>query len=412
MIHASAGCEAPASPSSLLDRAADDVPVGPGPGLLLIAVSWLAVIAAGVLAPVLPKMAAYFAAAPAVDLMIGFVATMPALAVAILSIGAGHLADRLGARPLLLTALAGFGLLGLAPFWLDSLPAIVGSRFLTGICEAGVMTTATTLLGSYYLGRARDRWLTAQVASVNLMGVVVVFCGGIAGQFGWRVPFLAYGFALLLFLPVAIFIRPTRTVSVAGSIDDAAGLSWAGLALRCAATTLVSVSVYVVVIQFSFLLAERGIVEPMLIGSAIATAATGMVAGSLVTAAILRVRPATRLVAALLLISVGAALAARGGGLPAMIIGMWIVGTGAGIGVPTLLAMTVGGAPARSRGIITGAWTSALFLGQFLNPPLFVGLRAWYGSQAAGIAYASIVYLAFAVVVALLTMRRGATTTR
>src|SRR6195952_5323789 len=173
-------------------------------GIVLVSVTWLAVVAAGVLAPVLPQMADHFAGAPMLGLMIGFVATIPALAVALFSVPIGQLSDRIGARRILVVGMSGYGLAGILPLWLDSLPAIVASRFLVWMFEAAGVNPSTTQISLYFTGLRRDRWLAVQVASTNVMGVIVVLAGGLAGEHGWRSPFFAYAIAIVLLLPVVL----------------------------------------------------------------------------------------------------------------------------------------------------------------------------------------------------------------
>ncbi len=354
-------------------------------GVVLVAVSWLAVVAAGVLAPVLPKMAQHFAGAPGLGLMIGFVATIPALAVALFSIPVGHVSDRVGARRILVIGMLGYGLAGLLPLWLDSLPAIVASRFVVGVCEAAVMTASTTLISLYFVGTQRDRWLAVQVASTNVMGVVVVLAGGLAGERSWRAPFLAYAIAIALLLPVLLVTyEPGRPAKLAKAESDCRSgpRSWTLIAIRCALTFFVSVTVYTLIVQLSFLLAERGVVNPSAIGFGISFGAGGIALGSIANTGMLVVPTRTRLLASLVLMAGGIAAIALNPALPATCAGGLSAGLGAGCAVSTLLCATVSDAPAALKGRVTGAWTAAMFLGQFLNPPIFLGLVRLGGSYA------------------------------
>ena len=356
---------------------------GSAQGVVLVAVSWLAVVAAGVLAPVLPKMAQHFAGAPGLGLMIGFVATIPALAVALFAIPVGHISDRVGARRILVIGMLGYGLAGLLPLWLNSLPAIVISRFVVGVCEAAVMTASTTLIGLYFVGTRSDRWLAVQVASTNVMGVVVVLAGGLAGEHSWRAPFLAYAVAIVLLLPVLLVTyeprRPGKPAVVAPT-DRSVHQSWTLIATHCGLTFFVSVTVYTLIVQLSFLLAERGVVNPSVIGFGISFGAGGVALGSIANAGLLAVPTRVRLLASFVLMAGGIAAIALNPALPATCAGGLAAGLGAGCAVSTLLCATVSGAPAALKGRVTGAWTAAMFLGQFLNPPIFLGLVRLGGS--------------------------------
>ena len=386
---------------------------GPAQGVVLVAVAWLAVVAAGVLAPVLPKMAQHFAGAQMLGLMIGFVATIPSLAVALFSAPIGRLSDRIGARRILVVGMSGYGLAGLLPLWLDSLPAIVASRFVVGVCEAAVMTASTTLISLYFDGLQRNRWLAAQVASTNVMGVLVVLAGGVAGQHGWRAPFFAYAIALVLLLPVLLLTYEPDKAAMAKTVD-AAPYSPAQrrlVLLRCAMTFIVSVTVYTLIVQMSFLLAERGVTQPAEIGPVIACGAGGIALGSIANTLMLATSPRLRLSAAGLLMTVGLWLIALDAHLLAMCVGALAAGLGAGVAVSTLLCITVADAPAALKGRVTGAWTAAMFLGQFLNPPIFLLLVRIGGSYgAAFLIYAAIIGVIVIGGAALTALPRGART--
>jgi MFS family permease len=352
-------------------------------GLVLVSVTWLAVVAAGVLAPVLPEMARHFAGAPMLDLMIGFVATIPALAVALFSIPIGRLSDRTGARRILVVGMSGYGLAGMLPLLLDSLPAIVASRFLVGIFEAAVMTASTTLIGVYFSGIQRDRWLAVQVASTNVMGVVVVLAGGLAGEHSWRAPFFAYAIAIVLLLPVLLVTHEPNRIPThrAGPAEPDAARGWRrGLAISCALTFFVSVTVYTLIVQMSFLLAERGVTSPATIGLGISFGAGGVALGSIANTLMLAIPSQRRLLVSYLLMAAGFGAIAFNQAFAAMCAGALAAGLGAGCAVSTLLCITVADGPVSLKGRAAGAWTAAMFFGQFLNPPIFIVLVRLGGS--------------------------------
>ena len=381
-------------------------------GVVLVSVAWLAVVAAGILSPILPKMAQHFAGAPMLDLMIGFVATIPSLAVALFSIPIGQLSDRVGARRILVIGMMGYGVAGMLPLGLDSLPAIVASRFVVGMCEAAVMTAGTALISLYFSGIKRDRWLAVQVASTNVMGVLAVIAGGLAGEHGWRVPFFAYAIAIVLLFPVLLFTyepaiaAKTQSVQATGSAEQ----KWFWrVVLRCVLTFFVSVTIYALIVQLSFLLTERGVTSPSTIGLCIAFGAGGIAVGSILNTALLSTSYRYRLFVSYLMMVGGLATIALNSELPMICGGSLATGLGAGCAVSTLLCITVGDVPAALKGRVTGAWTAAMFFGQFLNPPIFLLLVHISGSHVgAFLIYAAI----FAVVACVGVLLTGLTANR
>ena len=176
-------------------------------GTLLVMTCWCTVLASGVLSPVLPQIAHRFAYMPHVELLVGLVATMPALMVSLSAIPMGWLADRLGHRNVLFGALLLYGIAGIVPFSLKGIWAIIATRAFVGLGEAGAMITGTALIGLRFRGARRGRWLAAQIATSNILGIFALQLGGFLGLLDWHTPFLAYTFALLLLAPSLYFVK-------------------------------------------------------------------------------------------------------------------------------------------------------------------------------------------------------------
>lgn len=156
-------------------------------GVLLVMGSWCTVLAAGALAPVLPQIGGAFPNTSAIDFKVGLLATAPALGVALSAIPLGRLADRIGLSLVLLSGLLLYGVAGVLPFFsLQSIEAIIGTRLLVGLGEAAVMLTSTAMLGLFFSGASRARWIAAQAVSANILGIAILLGGGILGLYGWR----------------------------------------------------------------------------------------------------------------------------------------------------------------------------------------------------------------------------------
>src|SRR6478609_1720194 len=166
--------------------------------ILLLAGSCMSVLGAVLIAPVLPQMAEAFAGTPGVDVLVPIVLTVPALLIGLTAPFAGVIVDRVDRKRLLLIAMVAYAIFGTAPLYLNSLGAIVGSRVLVGICEAAIMTCCTTLIGDYWSGPRRARYLGLQTLVAALSATVFLAVGGILGGEGWRTPFWLYTVALLL----------------------------------------------------------------------------------------------------------------------------------------------------------------------------------------------------------------------
>ncbi|MER5834862.1 MFS transporter, partial [Streptomyces sp. NPDC002130] len=181
-------------PAAVADAPPEQTVSGPGHRLrlmLLMAGSCLPILGAVLIAPVLPQMQSHFADVPGVDALVPMALTIPALSLALLAPFAGVIVDRLGRKRLLVVSTVLYAILGTAPLWLDFLGAIVASRALVGVAEAAIMTCSTTLIGDYYSGRQRDRYLAMQTMCASISATAFFVLGGAAGSAGWRAPFWA-----------------------------------------------------------------------------------------------------------------------------------------------------------------------------------------------------------------------------
>jgi len=185
--------------TNVIDRDAGTVQ-----GLLLSAVSVALIVAISAPVPVIPQMTRAFADQPQITRLITLVAVLPALAVALSSLIAGALADRIGRRRLLTYSAALFAISGLAPLWLNSFVLILASRLITGIAMGMMIVPAVALTGEYYTGRTRQRWLGIQFGATAVAGVLVAVVSGALGELGWRYAFLPLLIGPMLFVGLLV----------------------------------------------------------------------------------------------------------------------------------------------------------------------------------------------------------------
>lgn len=359
-------------------------------GWVLVSCGWLAVMASAMLSPVLPSMTAYFRSVPSVDLQVSLVAGLPALSVALLAWPFGALGDRVGHKRVLCWAVAGYGFVGTAPAWLPALGEIVVSRALVGVAEAAIMTCSTALIGTYFDGARRGRYLALQTGTAPIAAVTVIAIGGALGASSWRAPFLAYGFGFVLTPLTALLlneVRAPRERSVATAVPaapESAPFVWGKLIWICTITVFAMTAFLVTVVQTGFLLTERGVNAPQRIGIYQGIASLANPLGALLFG-LLPARTLAKLTLAFALLSTGFFLIALLPGWRSVVIGAATANLGAGMMLPTLITWAISTLPARLRGSGTGLWMAASFLGQFLSPLAVLGLRDLTGSLSRAI---------------------------
>lgn len=335
--------------------------------ILLILTAIMPTMGIVALVPVLPLLLREFAGVPGSPVLVPVALTIPALCIALFSPVAGALSDRLGRKPVLLVAMLVYGLVGALPLLLKSLPAIIAARAVLGLAEAAIMTVSTAMLGDYFDGPRRERWIAIQMASVSVSAILLVALGGALGEvLGSRGPFLLYlvalpiavGVATMLFEPVhRAMDRATRTKLPVGTLLPVLLI-----------TVAVGVLFYTIIVQVGPILARSGVTSPALIGIAAAGTNLGVAIGSVLFER-WKAHAGPRLLGAgLAVVAVGYAGAALAPGFAAITGFAILACIGSGLMLPNMLAWVMRRLPAATRGSGTGAWTGAFFLGQFAAP--------------------------------------------
>ncbi|MFH9861190.1 MFS transporter [Streptomyces sp. NPDC017202] len=400
---------APAVPTAL-DRGDSPQAGGKLPATLLMAGSCLPVLGAVLIAPVLPRMQDHFAGVAGAEALVPLVLTVPALSLALLAPFAGVVVDRVGRKRLLVAATILYALFGTVPLWTDSLYGILASRVLVGVAEAAIMTACTTLIGDYYTGRVRDRYLALQTMCASASATVFFVLGGALGAAGWRAPFGLYAVGLLLAPVMARALPAPRPASADG--QDRTGTGPRPFPVRrmagiCLLTVFGAVVFYTVPVEMSYLLDDLGTDAPGAIGAVTAVASAATVVGSVVFTR-LTDRPRHRLPLVLALSGVGFLLMGLADGLPLLIAGAVVNCVATGLLLPSLLTLAMSRLDFADRGRGTGLWTSAFFLGEFACPLVLLGGKGALGGLAPAVGLLGLTTLLLAAALLPLTRRTGA----
>ncbi|NDY91858.1 MFS transporter [Ideonella livida] len=397
--------------------------------LTLIAVVALPTMAIVSLVPNLPQLFAHFGQTPHAPWLVPMILTLPSLCVALLSPLAGQLVDRWGRRPVLLLSLVLFTAIGVLPVFMESLHAVLWTRLAVGLAEAGIFTSQNALLGDYFEGPARQRWLGWQSILSPVLAAGLVVVGGALGSLHWQAPFLLY----LLGVPVlaaafwclpeparphasqaagdAATVGATAAPTAASAAAPDAGWPWP-VALRVAGVTLaVSALYFVQAVQLGRLLAEHGLTSPERIGFYVMLSSVGVLAGGWVFTRL----PVGRLPLHLALVLGCYGLGFLGlGGAPALasaLAAALVAQFGNGVAIPALIAWALGRFPLAHRGRGMGLWSSCFFAGSFLSPLMLQALQAATGGLLPAVAWLGACSLGVAVALAAVGWRAKAAPT-
>lgn len=353
------------------------------------------------LSPVAPLLRAAFNDAPAGALMASAALTAPALSIALFSAFIGVLVDRAGPRRVLIAALVLYGVVGPLPMVLQSLPMILASRFVLGIAEAAILTANFALLGGYYEGDRRDRWIAYKSSFAAAAATGFYVLGGMLGEFSWRAPFAAYAAAFVIAAIAAVVIFDPVRVSAESmtSTRNAPRVSLVIMALFLV-TTLSAALFYIVPIQFGYLLNSAGVEAPGRIGFLIAFAGLGNPVGGFAFRFVNRAPIGMIIGAAMVIAGAGLALAASAPTPALMTAAAFINQLGCGLSVPAMVAATLRALPPSRRGVGGGGWSTAFFAGQFLSPLFVAEILVISGDVRSGFWMLALVNLGFAIAAA------------
>jgi MFS family permease len=361
---------------------------GAAQGALLLAGSCLPVLGSVLITPVLPQLSEEFAGITGAEVLVPMIVALPALMIALFAPFAGQIVDRVGRKALLIGAMFVYAVAGTAPAWLTGLIEILISRVLVGVCEAAIMTVCTALIVDYFHEPTRRRrYLGLQVVATTLAATVFIALGGALGVGGWHVPFWVYAVSVVLAVPMIFLLWEPADPEPVASDHTAARTPWRRIAIPLLVTLFGGFTFYVLFIELSYLVVATG-VSPTDSGTigAVSAAASGAVAITGITFALFkRVRPGALLPVAFALQAVGMLVMWLVPGLAGIVTGAVIASFGSGFVLPSLLTWVVAATAFEERGRVTGWWTAAFFLGQFLTPIVMGILVGLVGSLAAAV---------------------------
>ena len=121
----------------------------------------------------------------------------------------GVMGDRFGRRTALLASVIAFAVLTLAIAFVDTIPALLFLRFLSGVGLGGAMPNAATLASEYVPRRQRPSAVTFTIVCIPLGGFVAAeLAARIIPVYGWRNLFIVGGVIPLVLAAVLWYVLP------------------------------------------------------------------------------------------------------------------------------------------------------------------------------------------------------------
>ncbi len=337
---------------------------------LLFTGSMTVLAGAGITAAI-PEIQRHFDAMPHAELLSKLTLTIPAFTIALLAPLAGKIIDKAGRKVLLLFSLLLYAAAGVSGFFLENIYAILVGRALLGVAVAGIMTVNTTLIGDYFQGVERSRFMGWQGAFMAFGGVVFVAVGGFLADYSWRMPFMVYAFSLIILVMATIFIYEPEIIAGKSKLPlaEKQQRKFKKYLLVYSTAFAGMLFFYVIPTQIPFLLSQHTNLSNAAIGYSISVA---ILAGALASMRYgkLRLRYNFSQLYALTFALMGAGyfVVSLSDFYPVMMAGLIIAGFGTGLLMPNTNLWLISLAPLEQRGRMVGWLNFAVYSGQFLSP--------------------------------------------
>ncbi|MBN2825998.1 MAG: MFS transporter [Campylobacterales bacterium] len=252
----------------------------------------------------------------------------------------------------------------------------MASRALFGVAVAILMIVSTALVGDYFEGEARHKFMGLQSAFVALGGIVFIIGGGLLSDVSWRYPFGIYliGF-LILPLVMGYIVEIEHRSTTPHAYQEVANLQ--GLYLLA---FLLMLLFYILPTQIPFLIINEFGASGTLAGAIIATAFLSNALGAISFSRLKkRFDYGSIYLIGLTIIGVGFILIGWVDNVYLFFVTSPIMGFGGGLMMTNISAWMLHKAHHKKRVKSSGYLTSSLFMGQFFSPILFYPMVSSFG---------------------------------
>ena len=352
----------------------------------------------------LPHLEEIFSNVENIEFLSRLMITIPSLVIAILAPFLGHLIYRFGKKISAILALILFAVSGSSGFYLDSIDNLLISRALLGVAIASLMIVSTSLVGDYFKGEQRNKFMGIQSAFTSVGGIIFVVGGGILSDISWRYPFGIYliGFILLPFV-----VKYLVEVDVDNKKDNNQNIEInSNLFSIYFLAFLMMIIFYILPTQIPFLMMNKFGASGTLTGSIISLAFVFHALGSLAFAKLKNKFDFK------IIYLIGLAVLAFGFILIGFISNVYfffitasMMGFGGGLMMTNVSAWMLNKAHSTKRVKSSGYLTSSFFMGQFFSPIVTMPVVALVGVQNSFIILGTIIWIGIFITISLFIKR-------
>lgn len=325
----------------------------------------------------LPHLKDYFVDEQNIEFLARLMVTIPSLAIAFLAPFLGHFVYKIGRKKSALIALFLFAISGSSGLYLETMNLLLSSRFLLGISIAILMIVSTSLVGDYFKGEARNKFMGIQGAFISLGGVIFVVGGGILSDINWRYSFTIYMIGFLLIPLVYKFLD--EKIIIENNNEDDSDIN-SNLFIIYFLAFLLMLVFYILPTQIPFLIINHFGASGTMTGSIIATAFISNAIGAITFRKLkFKFSFVQIYLIGMGIISIGFIAIGTVSNVHFFFLTAPIMGFGGGILMANMTAWMLSRAHHTKRIHSSAYLTSSLFLGQFFSPILLHPVVSFFG---------------------------------
>ncbi|WP_428737671.1 MFS transporter [Sulfurimonas sp.] len=325
----------------------------------------------------LPHLKTIFSDVKDIELYSRLMITLPSLSIAILSPFLGHFLQNYKRKNSIVIALVLFSLFGSAGLYLGAIENLLISRLLLGVSIAMLMILTTSLVGDYFQGEARHKYMGLQSAFSSLGGMLFLVGGGLLSDMGWRYPFAIYLIGIIFIPMVLLFLIEPNFEHI--NEEEEVNLKLTSIYFLGFFLMLIF---YTLPTQVPFLIINHFHASGTLTGAIISTAFIANAFGALSFAKFKkRYEFQTIYLIGLGIISIGFVLIGFVRDIHLFFFTSPIMGFGGGLMMTNVMAWMLSRSHHSKRVKSSGYMSSALFLGQFFSPIVFHPLVSYFYIQ-------------------------------
>ncbi|WP_055071920.1 MFS transporter [Clostridium massiliamazoniense] len=375
--------------------------------IAILSISFLSLIATAAMAPALTGIQNHFLSASPV--LVKLVITLPALICIPVSLLNTNFLKYMSDKLLIIIGLLLFLIGGICSAIAPDIYTLLITRGILGLGLGITAPMSLVLIGEYFEGKERAKFMGFSTASTNLGGIVSTLIVGVLANIGWRVSFLIY-LSVAVVLLIVIFYLPskkkvndtsekhnlhntTKEIKLNKSVFKYSFLVFLAL-----------VAFYAVPTNMDFLIKAKNLGGDSVAASLVSLSTLSSLVSALLFGKFIKVLKKYYSMLIFILMAIGFALAGYGNNLFTIGLGIILGGYGFGSIIPYTMLFASNIVHKTHTSLAILIITTGLYLGEFVSPMILQSIANIIGMKnSTGNFYAAVIIALIALICSIYT---------